>query len=97
MGEITFGGAFLAGLLSFLSPCVLPLVPPYLCFLAGTTLEELSGDETPPEAGRHVVFAAALFVLGFATVASDAATARMAARIGPMHGVQPNAKASPIA
>ena len=66
--QVTFGGAFLAGLLSFLSPCVLPLVPPYLCFLAGTTLEELSGDETPPEAGRHVVFAAALFVLGFATV-----------------------------
>jgi hypothetical protein len=32
----------------------------------------------------------------FATVASDAATARIAARIGPMHGVQPNAKASPI-
>ena len=66
--EVTFPAAFFAGLLSFLSPCVLPLVPPYLCFLAGTTLEELASDETPPEAGRRTVAAAGLFVLGFATV-----------------------------
>ena len=34
--EVTYFGAALAGLLSFLSPCVLPLVPPYLCYLGGT-------------------------------------------------------------
>lgn len=37
--EITYAGAMVAGLLSFLSPCVLPLVPPYLCFLGGLTLD----------------------------------------------------------
>ena len=40
--EVNLGGAFLAGLLSFLSPCVLPLVPPYLCYITGLSLEELS-------------------------------------------------------
>ncbi len=40
--EVTFLSAFAAGLLSFVSPCVLPLVPPYLCFLGGLTLQELA-------------------------------------------------------
>ena len=39
--DVSFGGAFLAGLLSFLSPCILPLVPPYLCFLGGVSLQQL--------------------------------------------------------
>lgn len=59
-----------AGLLSFLSPCVLPLVPPYLCFLAGVSLNDLTPNEE--ERGRgpnwHVVALALAFVLGFATV-----------------------------
>ena len=38
--DVTLPAAALAGVLSFLSPCVLPLVPPYLTFIAGTTLEE---------------------------------------------------------
>ena len=41
--DVSIWAAFTAGLLSFLSPCVLPLVPPYLCFIAGTSLEELTG------------------------------------------------------
>ena len=41
--DITLTAAAAAGLLSFLSPCVLPLVPPYLTFIAGTTVEELPG------------------------------------------------------
>ena len=41
MTDVSLPAAGLAGILSFLSPCVLPLVPPYLCFLAGTTIEEL--------------------------------------------------------
>ena len=40
--EISIIAAFVAGLISFLSPCVLPLAPPYLCFLAGTTLDQLT-------------------------------------------------------
>ena len=68
--DITFPGAFLAGLLSFLSPCVLPLVPAYLCFLGGLTLDELAGEQeggTTP-ASRRVLWAAASFVLGFTLV-----------------------------
>ena len=37
---ISYGGAALAGILSFFSPCVLPLVPFYLCYLAGISMEE---------------------------------------------------------
>jgi cytochrome c-type biogenesis protein len=56
------GVAFLAGLLSFLSPCVLPLVPSYLGFLTGMTVEEMSDR-------RHWAFWHALvFVLGFSLV-----------------------------
>ena len=65
--DITLGAAAAAGLLSFLSPCVLPLVPPYLTFIAGTTVEELSGAGER-RARRDVALAGLLFVLGFSTV-----------------------------
>ncbi|QGM45133.1 cytochrome c biogenesis CcdA family protein [Methylocystis heyeri] len=65
--DVTFPAAAAAGLLSFLSPCVLPLVPPYLTFIAGVTLEDLSA-ESRGKAQRDVLLAAALFVLGFGTV-----------------------------
>ena len=42
--DVTHGGAVLAGLVSFLSPCVLPLVPPYLCYMAGVSLDQLTGE-----------------------------------------------------
>jgi len=65
--DVTWPAAVAAGILSFLSPCVLPLVPPYLTFIAGTTIEELAeGGET--RARRDTLFAALLFVAGFATV-----------------------------
>ena len=66
--EVTYLGALLAGLLSFASPCVLPLVPPYLCFLAGTSINELSDEHMPAAAWRKVVLSAIAFVAGFATV-----------------------------
>ncbi len=67
--DISIAAALLAGLLSFLSPCVLPLVPPYLCFLAGTSLDELAHASAEKTAlvGR-IVLSAAFFVLGFSTV-----------------------------
>ncbi|MBO0765792.1 MAG: cytochrome c biogenesis protein CcdA [Hyphomicrobiaceae bacterium] len=59
----------LAGLVSFLSPCVLPLVPPYLTYLGGTTLDQLSGrEQIDARLWRRVVLAAVFFVLGFTTV-----------------------------
>src|SRR6185312_13903925 len=67
--NVTYFGALLAGLLSFLSPCVLPLVPPYLCFLGGTTFDQLTGeDETPSHVYTTVVMSSVAFVLGFTTV-----------------------------
>ena len=42
-GDISYTAAVLAGLVSFLSPCVLPLVPPYLCYMAGVSLDRLTG------------------------------------------------------
>ncbi|MDD9910468.1 MAG: cytochrome c biogenesis protein CcdA [Ahrensia sp.] len=66
--DIGFTGAFLAGLISFISPCVLPLVPPYLSFLAGVSLDQFSDDERPVDVTRRVVLTAAVFVLGFSTV-----------------------------
>lgn len=67
--DVSYAAAFFAGILSFLSPCVLPLVPPYLCFLAGTSLDELieTGDDTSRIA-QDVFVGSFLFVLGFSTV-----------------------------
>ncbi|MCW5772836.1 MAG: cytochrome c biogenesis protein CcdA [Rhodospirillaceae bacterium] len=67
--DVTYFGAFIGGLLSFVTPCVLPLVPPYLCFLGGVTFEQLSASDTANRAVvRRVFLGALLFVLGFATV-----------------------------
>jgi len=67
--DVTYWGAIVAGLLSFVSPCILPIVPPYLCFLAGVSFEELSDPATGNRAAnRRVVWSAIAFALGFATV-----------------------------
>jgi cytochrome c-type biogenesis protein len=67
--EVTVWAAFFAGLLSFVSPCVLPLVPPYLCFLTGASLEQITGEEGETRVPMSAVLPPALaFVLGFATV-----------------------------
>jgi len=66
--DVTLLAALLAGLVSFLSPCVLPLVPPYLVYLAGASLERLADREPELLVKRDAVIAAALFVAGFSTV-----------------------------
>jgi cytochrome c-type biogenesis protein len=66
--DVTLAAALAAGTLSFLSPCVLPLVPPYLVYLAGTSLERLEDAEPEVSVRRDAVVAAGLFVLGFSTV-----------------------------
>src|SRR5215212_10495592 len=68
MTDVSIAAALLAGMLSFLSPCVLPLVPPYLVYLTGTSLERFADAEPEPRVRRETVLAAALFVLGFSTV-----------------------------
>ncbi len=66
--NVTIIAALVAGMLSFLSPCVLPLVPPYLVYLTGTSLERFADAEAEPRARRDTIAAAILFVLGFSTV-----------------------------
>ena len=74
MMDVGYLGAFGAGILSFLSPCILPLVPPYLAFLGGVTLtaaEGIQGQDSGREAGQKawgVFFSALAFVIGFTVV-----------------------------
>ena len=57
--------ALLAGVLSFLSPCVLPIVPPYLAYMGGISMGEMTGQGT---ARRRVILPALFFVMGLSTV-----------------------------
>jgi len=66
--DVSIPAALIAGLVSFLSPCVLPLVPPYLIYLTGATIEHVANDETVSSSKRAVMISAAMFVLGFSTV-----------------------------
>jgi cytochrome c-type biogenesis protein len=66
--NVSIPAALIAGLVSFLSPCVLPLVPPYLIYLTGATIEHIESEETAAASRRAVMISAALFVLGFSTV-----------------------------
>lgn len=68
VADVSIPAALLAGLISFLSPCVLPLVPPYLVYLSGLSLERLADAEPEPAVRRETVLGAFLFVLGFSTV-----------------------------
>jgi cytochrome c-type biogenesis protein len=68
MADVSLPLALFAGFVSFISPCVLPLVPPYLCFLAGTTFEHVIAREPTSLVARKEVMTAVLFVAGFSTV-----------------------------
>ena len=74
--DVSYVSALGAGAISFLSPCVLPLVPPYLCYMAGVSVDQFRGE--PSESGGAAVAAAPVrlplliaafaFVAGFSTV-----------------------------
>ena len=66
--SISIPTALFAGFVSFLSPCVLPLVPAYLVYLTGATVEHVASEEKPATSRRAVLLCALLFVLGFSTV-----------------------------
>jgi cytochrome c-type biogenesis protein len=67
MTDVSIPAAFGAGLLSFVSPCVLPLAAPYLAYMAGASVEALT-DENESQARRDILITALLFVAGFTTV-----------------------------
>jgi cytochrome c-type biogenesis protein len=66
--NVSLLGAFIAGLISFLSPCVLPLIPGYISFISGASLKELTGPETIKEARKKALINSVFFVLGFSVV-----------------------------
>ena len=66
--DVSIPAALVAGIISFLSPCVLPLVPPYLIYLTGATIEHVANDEGQSASKRAVMLSALVFVLGFSTV-----------------------------
>ena len=76
--NVTLLAAFGAGLLSFISPCVLPLVPGYLSYISGLSLDDMrGGPATPgapspagvsPDARRRIVISSLAFILGFSLV-----------------------------
>jgi cytochrome c-type biogenesis protein len=72
MQEVTLLAAFVAGVLSFVSPCVLPLIPGYLSFVSGVTLDEMRGTSAgvtaPANVRRRAVVMSIAFVLGFSLV-----------------------------
>jgi cytochrome c-type biogenesis protein len=65
--QLNIATAFLAGLVSFISPCVLPLVPSYLSFLTGTSLEDLKSESTGAVKARVLSHALA-FICGFTVI-----------------------------
>ncbi|TIN43413.1 MAG: cytochrome c biogenesis protein CcdA [Mesorhizobium sp.] len=69
--DIGYVSAVGAGAISFLSPCVLPLVPPYLCYMAGVSVDDFRGNTgvtARADARGALLFASIAFVLGFSTV-----------------------------
>ena len=68
--EVSLLAAFLAGVLSFISPCVLPLIPGYLSFVSGVTLDEMRGTAAVTQTGtkRRAVIMSLAFVMGFSIV-----------------------------
>ena len=83
MENVSLFGAFIAGVLSFISPCVLPLIPGYLSFISGVSLEEMRGVPAAATAGggtmavatgvsaaakRQVIITSLFFILGFSLV-----------------------------
>ena len=66
--EVGYGAAALAGLASFLTPCILPIVPFYLCYISGVTFQDLTGAEKAPVQRPRVILSAVMFALGMTVV-----------------------------
>ncbi|WKZ31703.1 MAG: cytochrome c biogenesis protein CcdA [Thermodesulfobacteriota bacterium] len=67
--EVSIPLAFMGGILSFISPCVLPLVPSYISFVTGISFEELTGEGGEEKKLKKVIlFNSLMFILGFSTV-----------------------------
>ena len=65
--SISYSAAFIAGLLSFFSPCILPLIPAYFTFITGFSLDELTGAQGTGERAR-IILSTLSYVLGFSSI-----------------------------
>jgi cytochrome c-type biogenesis protein len=65
MNEVSIPAALIAGVISFLSPCVLPLVPPYLIYLTGATIEHVANDEAAASPKRAVMISRCFSCVAF--------------------------------
>lgn len=82
--DVTLSAAVVAGLLSFLSPCILPLVPPFLCYMAGVSVTDLSSEG--PDLRPRILVSALAFVAGFSLVfVALGSTASIAGRFVSAH------------
>lgn len=70
MGDVSFLAAFGAGVLSFISPCVLPLVPGYISFVSGVSFDQMQSADAASRAAtrRQMLITSLAFVLGFSLV-----------------------------
>jgi len=68
MTDLNVFVAFAAGVFSFLSPCVLPLIPSYLSFVSGVSLEEMRGEQTRARVRSRVILNSVAFIVGFSLV-----------------------------
>jgi cytochrome c-type biogenesis protein len=66
--QVSYIGAFIAGLLSFLSPCVLPLIPSFITYITGHSFAELQAEQPLDVVRRKTFFHSLCFILGFTTV-----------------------------
>ena len=66
--NVTLLAAFAAGFLSFVSPCVLPLIPGYISFVSGISVDEMRGDTAPATSRLQVFLTSLAFVIGFSIV-----------------------------
>src|SRR6516165_7546872 len=66
--NITFVGAFIAGLLSFLSPCVFPLIPSFITYITGLSFADLQAEHPSHKVRQLTVIHSLLFIAGFTAV-----------------------------
>jgi len=66
--HISFAGAFIAGLLSFLSPCVLPLIPSYATYITGLSFADMKAEHTSHKVRQQTIIHSLIFIAGFTTV-----------------------------
>ena len=66
--DTSLWGAFIAGIVSFLSPCILPIIPPYLCFITGLSLDQITEKSKTWTAVLKIFISALAFVAGFSVV-----------------------------